>query len=68
MENNKTQAQLDWQAKLEKYPSLRKFDELGDDYVEVYANQLHLKSVSLSGSGMTVAKRRSSSSSGPIPK
>jgi hypothetical protein len=25
----------EWKKKLEKYPSLRKFDELGDDYTEV---------------------------------
>jgi hypothetical protein len=36
MADNKTQAELDWQAKLEKYPSLRKLDELGDEeFVEV---------------------------------
>ncbi len=28
-------ADADWQKKLEKYPSLRKLDELGDDYTEV---------------------------------
>jgi hypothetical protein len=33
MAQNKEAAE--WQKKLEKYPSLRKFDELGDEYTEV---------------------------------
>jgi hypothetical protein len=28
-------AQDEWQAKLEKYPSLKKVEEQGNDYVEV---------------------------------
>jgi hypothetical protein len=35
MSDTTSKADSDWQRKLELYPSLKKFDELGKDYVEV---------------------------------
>lgn len=65
---DKAQAQLDWQAKLDKYPSLRKFDELGDDYVEVrFVPVLVVLWISHLTSGGMVAKRPSSTSLNGTP-
>lgn len=59
MEDQTTRAQAEWQAILEKYPSLKKFEELGDDYVEVRdcSSIIEQEAMLISNSSTTVEKK-----------